>query len=845
MPTKQLPKFPSRAERLALVQELQKAGKAGSALSNLEHFQNYLQQLELLNQTMDRYSVIDPQFGLPPELDEAGKLVLLEAMQKTALVGERFLADVQSRNVPLNTGVPRLVGQLQGMLAQDFDTLRLYDPKDRPMSFPELQQLARTQVVDLRGKEIGIMTNKLSARIPMTVVDLQGNRRPGVFTKASYVDLKSKFETMLRKAAAYYDEAAFRNNLGPYKRALFNANTFPDAAAPGDISDQQVIDTMKGRILNAVENYRARLIQQGAQINGKDPRTAPVEHLILGLTSVYVQSVNLKLQLSVANGNLASLQGQKVSQQKIAQAQARVEKLTQQLDAANDTLESLGLTLSTLPEEVSDNLKEGLESTAYDLTNRVNVWDLELTEGQRYDHRNSAMSAVAGLMGMNKLIARSENMKFLDEDGNEVEGTFMEFADGLDLHGKDGLKEFNKVADDPFAPPCKALPRIADLQAFDYLCGNVDRHGGNMSYKVDENGKFVDIVAFDNDTSFGTLPIDPKTGRFRQAGIQDLKVISKPMSRKLMSLTPEMLKFSLRGRGLTDPEIQASCDRLAELQQAIRNGIPAKTIDDIKSAGPRLCVMETEDLEKIHINDIPDTTYALFHNVRVQLHNRMQEARKAGIQFESGALAREGQDRKPQLTEVSTTERRLAAAAGIAESMSDMDRMLEHRVTGFRVSGLSRVLHSSGNWRDMIKAVKNASKTANALRRAIGPDKEGLRRDDPKVRKELKKADEAMKKAWDANEAYLRKKMREKRVDTPEALAGRGKHAYEQNRMDYALRLRKSLLAYKELKEPDKAQQQAGAAAENPVRKQQEAAQQLLDFANKRKALQGQPQVGP
>ena len=54
-------------------------------------------------------------------------------------------------------------------------------------------------------------------------------------------------------------------------------------------------------------------------------------------------------------------------------------------------------------------------------------------------------------------VARSVNMKYLDENGDEVEGTFMEFADGLDLHGKDGLKEFNKVADDPFAPPCKAL----------------------------------------------------------------------------------------------------------------------------------------------------------------------------------------------------------------------------------------------------------------------------------------------------------------------------------------------------------------------------------------------------
>lgn len=481
-------------------------------------------------------------------------------------------------------------------------------------------------------------------------------------------------------------------------------------------------------------------------------------------------------------------------------------------------------------------------------SNQLGLNELKLKEGVRLDNRNSGMTSVADLIGLPHLLARSTPMRFLDEDDREIEGTFMEHGNGLDLQGAgtDDRKPYARVADDPFLEGNNPLiKQLADMQVLDYLCGNVDRHGGNMSYKVDENGKFVDIVAFDNDTSFGTLPIDPKTGRFRQAGIQDLKVISKPMSRKLMSLTPEMLKFSLRGRGLTDPEIQASCDRLAELQQAIRNGIPAKTIDDIKSAGPRLCVMETEDLEKIHINDIPAPSYALFHNVRVQLHNRMKEARKAGYDFEAGALAREGQDRKPQLTEVSTTERKLAAAAGIAESMSDMDRMLENRVTGFRVSGLSKFLHSSGNWRDMIKAVKNASKAANEIRRAIGPDKEGLRRDDPKVRKELKKADEAMKKAWDANEAYLRKKMREKRVDTPEALAGRGKHAYEQNRMDYALRLRKSLQAYKELKAPDKAQQQAGAAAENPVRKQQEAAQQLLDFANKRKALQGQPQVGP
>ena len=87
---KQLPKFPTRAERLALVEQLKNAGAQGSALTNLAYYQNYLRELQALNQLMDQYSEIDPQFGLPPELDEAGKLVLLEAMQKTALVESAF-----------------------------------------------------------------------------------------------------------------------------------------------------------------------------------------------------------------------------------------------------------------------------------------------------------------------------------------------------------------------------------------------------------------------------------------------------------------------------------------------------------------------------------------------------------------------------------------------------------------------------------------------------------------------------------------------------------------------------------------------------------------------------------
>lgn len=715
MPPKVYPKFPTRQERMDLIRQLKEAQENGAVLTGRQSFEGYLTELQTLNQLMDQYSGIDPEFGLPPDLDAQGKESLLEQMRRTALAGERFLAEAQLQNAGMNAGTPRLVGKLQGMLAQDFDTLRLYKPNGQPMSFPELQQLARTQVVDLRGKKISIMTNKLSARLPMTVVDLQGRRRPGVFTKASYVNLKSKFETMMQNAAAYYDSASFRNTLGLYKRALFNDKLFPDAASVEEVSDQQVIDAMKGHLLNAAENYRALLIQRGEQINGKDPQTASTEHLILGLAYTATQPSSLRMQLEQAENQLSIFQDTHEPQEKIAKARRKVERLTREQKKISDTMQALRLDFDALPEEAADELRDGFRKLASDRTNLVNVRDLDLREGQRYDHRNSAMSAVAGLMGMDRMIARSENMKFLDENGEEVEGTFMEFADGLDLHGKNGLKEFEKVANDPFDPPCKALPKIADLQAFDYLCGNVDRHGGNMSYKVDEYGKFVDIVAFDNDTSFGTTPIDPKEGLFRQAGLEDLKVISKPMAEKLLRVNEEMLKFSLRGRGLTDQELQASCDRLAELKTAIRNGMQAKSIDDIKGAKGRLCIMETEDLEKIHINDIPDTSYALFHNVRVQLHNRMQEAREAGYLFAPGALEQEGQDRKPQLTEVSTTDRKYAAA-GIADAMADMDRMIENEVTGFRVSGLSKFLRSSGNWRDMIKAVKKASKAAAEIR---------------------------------------------------------------------------------------------------------------------------------
>ena len=133
----------------------------------------------------------------------------------------------------------------------------------------------------------------------------------------------------------------------------------------------------------------------------------------------------------------------------------------------------------------------------------LNSGVLGMEGGARIDNRNSAMSAVAKLLDRPELIAKSVNMQFVDENGQTVEGTFMDYAEGVDLAGDD--EAFRRVNEDPLNGPGsgKGLRQMADLQVLDYLCGNVDRHPGNLFYKLDKNGDIVGVQGIDNDSSFG------------------------------------------------------------------------------------------------------------------------------------------------------------------------------------------------------------------------------------------------------------------------------------------------------------------------------------------------------
>ena len=747
--------FPSKEERQELMERLEHLEQDGIAPAIREIYKDYVNKLKKLNELEAQYSVAEGEYGVPPTIEGKDKEKLLQAMSEAAVAGETFLADAQRKKANMGAGIPGVVGRMQGMLSVDHEMLNLYDPEKNPMSFPEIQETARTQVVDFRGKKIGIMTNKLSGRIPMTVVGADGTRKRGVFTKASYVSVKQNFKEMIDDALEYYDRPEVRNSLAPYKTFLMREGAFPGKTAD-EITADMVVEKLKEPVKNILPKYREYLSNEGAKLYGKDPMEVSEEQLIGFL---YNEIMN--------DGGV------------------------------NETLKKIGVDIMHQPEEVADVLKEGMKRGVKEkLSDTVNARDLGLKEGDRVDHRNSAMSAMAGLIGMNDRCARSVNMKYLDEDGNEVEGTFMEFADGLDLMGKGGDKLFTHVCDDPFGVPCKVNRSLADLQILDYLSGNVDRHGGNMTYKVDEKGRITDIVAFDNDTSFGVQPIDKDKGTFRLGGVNQLKVISGSMARKIANISPEMLKFTLRGRGLSEEEIEASCQRLSDLKKAIANGKQAKTPEDIKTAGNQLCIVESKDLEQIPFEVLAEGKHTIFQNVKQYMDETMEKAREK-YPYDPEAA----RPTAKQFEEVSTTDRSYAAG-GIGASMDDMSRMLKNEVTGFEVSGLSKFLRSSGKWRSMISAVEKAKKVSKQVKKEIGKELENVPRDDPRVKAQLEKADKAMAQVKKANDEYLARKMKEKRVKTPEELVGKGKHDYEQKRIDYALKLRKSIQRYEAISKP-------------------------------------------
>ena len=192
-----------------------------------------------------------------------------------------------------------------------------------------------------------------------------------------------------------------------------------------------------------------------------------------------------------------------------------------------------------------------------------------LKKGDNIDCRNSAMTDVAELLGHGELIARSTPMSMKLPDGTKVKGTFMDFAEGTDIdHAKLNDPYFFSKPED--YTNTRALKSVADLQILDFICGNSDRHAGNMLYQFDENGKFKGVKGIDNDLSFGTLKYDGIFGTDAYlGGVDDIRIISRDMAERVKKLSPAALSMALRSHGLRDEEVDSAVKRLNCLKDRI------------------------------------------------------------------------------------------------------------------------------------------------------------------------------------------------------------------------------------------------------------------------------------
>lgn len=197
--------------------------------------------------------------------------------------------------------------------------------------------------------------------------------------------------------------------------------------------------------------------------------------------------------------------------------------------------------------------------------------------------RNVATSRVAALLGLQDLVARSETVEIFDKKSEQtIRGNMMESARGnLDL------KKFG----DDMKKGKRSMPKLGgtvqrelmSLQVLDVLCGQVDRHVGNIMITIKQGtGQNTDeitgVSAFDNDAAFGmNLDVstvkhqlkhdrrvyDPKTG--------DLVIpyMDAALAERILNLRPAVLGFALNGL-LTDAEINMTIKRLQMMQNAIK-----------------------------------------------------------------------------------------------------------------------------------------------------------------------------------------------------------------------------------------------------------------------------------
>ena len=261
-----------------------------------------------------------------------------------------------------------------------------------------------------------------------------------------------------------------------------------------------------------------------------------------------------------------------------------------------------------------NSLIDGVNDYIYSLNKESVYASTKINRKAKVEKRNSAMSSVAELLDLSRVVAQSESFRVKITGKDEVlKGTFMKKADGLDMMKPEDAKQLMELSPESVEHSPQLIKDLADIQILDYICGNVDRHVNNFSYKVEyytnsygeKKIKLVGIQGFDNDTSFGANDFDMDPHVMRFVKLEDIHIITRKTAESIMSLQPEMLRTILAGYDLSDEEIEGAVHRLDRAKNAIIAAMnnyvfESKNKIRIKEAkGAELKIVDDEDIEEM------------------------------------------------------------------------------------------------------------------------------------------------------------------------------------------------------------------------------------------------------
>ena len=196
------------------------------------------------------------------------------------------------------------------------------------------------------------------------------------------------------------------------------------------------------------------------------------------------------------------------------------------------------------------------------------------SQNSNVNRRNNAMSDFAELLEEPDLFAKSSNMTIVNGD-KQINGTFMLNAKGQSFESwRPELEPFDEDREIIVSP--EAMKQLSSIQVMDFLCGNVDRHPGNLFYQMDFSDKdyikIAGVQGIDNDASFGTVEF--KTGDLNlfMSKLNDIKVIDDKLAENILKITPEQIEEKIRLAGLSKEELAAAQERLSALKESIQSG---------------------------------------------------------------------------------------------------------------------------------------------------------------------------------------------------------------------------------------------------------------------------------